>query len=66
MEVFVQHCILAVVAESVAVADEWRIATRHAFQWALLHGYRVTAFHRDRDAFRCFYVLTRNGYEVAA
>jgi predicted GNAT superfamily acetyltransferase len=58
--------IQAVVAESVAVADEWRIATRHAFQWALLHGYRVTAFHRDRDASRCFYVLTRNGYEVAA
>lgn len=58
--------IQAVVAESVAVADDWRIATRQSFQWALLHGYRVTAFHRDHAASRCFYVLTRNGYEAAA
>jgi len=57
--------IQAVVAESVAIADEWRIATRQSFQWAFLHGYRVTSLHRDHAASRCFYVLTRLGHESA-
>ena len=45
-------------------ADEmlrWRIATRSYFQWAFLHGYRVSALHRDREAERAFYVIDRNG-----
>jgi len=45
-------------------ADEmlsWRMATRTYFQWAFLHGYRVSALHRDREAQRAFYVIDRNG-----
>jgi predicted GNAT superfamily acetyltransferase len=45
-------------------ADEmltWRTATRTYFQLAFLHGYRVTALHRDRDAARAFYVIDRTG-----
>ena len=58
--------IQAVVAESVAVADNWRIATRQSFQWAFLHDYRVTAFHRDHASLRSFYVLTRHAYEATS
>jgi predicted GNAT superfamily acetyltransferase len=56
--------IQAIVAQSVAIADEWRLATRQSFQWAFLHGYRVTSLHRDHAASRSFYVLTRNAYEA--
>jgi predicted GNAT superfamily acetyltransferase len=45
-------------------ADEmlrWRTATRTYFQWAFLHGYRVSALHRDHEAQRAFYVIDRNG-----
>jgi predicted GNAT superfamily acetyltransferase len=57
--------IQAVVAQSVAIADEWRIATRQSFQWAFLHGYRVGALHRDHATARSFYVLTRQPNEAA-
>ena len=40
---------------------KWRMATRTYFQWAFLHGYRVTSLHRDRDAERAFYVVDRAG-----
>ena len=45
-------------------ADEmssWRVATRTYFQWAFLHGYRVSALHRDHEAQRAFYVIDGNG-----
>jgi predicted GNAT superfamily acetyltransferase len=45
-------------------ADEmlrWRIATRSYFQSAFVHGYRVSALHRDREAERAFYVIDRSG-----
>jgi len=45
-------------------ADEilrWRIATRTYFQWAFLHGYRVSALQRDHEAERAFYVIDRDG-----
>ena len=58
--------IQAVVAESVTVADRWRIATRQSFQWAFLHDYRVTAFHRDHASSRSFYVLTRHAHEATS
>lgn len=58
--------IQAIVAQSVAIADEWRFATRQHFQWAFLHGYRVTSFHRDHQASRCFYVLARASQETPA
>ena len=37
----------------------WRMATREHFQWSFLHGYRVTALHRDRAASRAFYLIER-------
>jgi predicted GNAT superfamily acetyltransferase len=37
----------------------WRLATREHFQWSFLHGYRVTALHRDRAASRAFYLIER-------
>ena len=58
--------IQAVVAQSVAIADEWRMATRQSFQWAFQNGYRVTSFHRERASSRSFYVLTRNANEAAS
>jgi predicted GNAT superfamily acetyltransferase len=48
-----------VTAESREALGRWRLATRTHFQWAFLHGYRVTALHRDRLASRAFYVLRR-------
>lgn len=57
--------IQAIVAQSVAIADEWRLATRQSFQWAFLHGYKVTSFHRDYAGSRSFYVLTRTAHEAA-
>lgn len=39
----------------------WRLATREHFQWSFLHGYRVTALHRDRAASRAFYLIERGG-----
>jgi predicted GNAT superfamily acetyltransferase len=49
-----------VTAESPDALGRWRAATRTHFQWAFLHGYRVTALHRDRIAGRAFYVLRRD------
>jgi predicted GNAT superfamily acetyltransferase len=40
---------------------EWRAATRAHFQWALGHGYAITALRRDAAAGRAFYVLRDPG-----
>ncbi|MGH7619708.1 MAG: hypothetical protein ACREPM_21040, partial [Gemmatimonadaceae bacterium] len=49
-----------VTAQAPEALERWRTATRMHFQWAFLHGYRVTALHRDRLAARAFYVLRRD------
>jgi predicted GNAT superfamily acetyltransferase len=48
-----------VTSEGPDALSRWRLATRTHFQWAFLHGYRVSALHRDRLASRAFYVLRR-------
>lgn len=55
-----------VTAESAEALSRWRLATRTHFQWAFLHGYRVTALHRDRVASRAFYVLRRDAQGVGS
>jgi predicted GNAT superfamily acetyltransferase len=42
----------------------WRLATREHMQWALRHGYRIAAFHRDRAESRAFYLIARDAREV--
>ncbi|MGD2154930.1 MAG: GNAT family N-acetyltransferase [Gemmatimonadales bacterium] len=44
---------------SLAAAESWRVTARRALTHYLGRGYRVTGFQRDREAGRCFYVLTR-------
>jgi len=50
-----------VVEESPALAAWWRTSTRQHFQWALEHGYSITALRRDLDTSRAFYIITRDG-----
>ncbi|HEX7051101.1 MAG TPA: hypothetical protein VF188_12915 [Longimicrobiales bacterium] len=45
----------AMIEDDLALAQQWRVATRHAFLGYLERGYRVVAFRRE--AARCFYVL---------
>jgi predicted GNAT superfamily acetyltransferase len=54
-----------VTAQSPEALGRWRVATRTHFQWAFLHGYRVSALHRDRIAGRAFYVLRRDVQSAA-
>ncbi len=43
---------------SIDTARAWRATTRRAFLHYLEREYQVTGFRRDRDAGRCFYILT--------
>ena len=36
------------------VMNLWRMATREHLQWALCHGYRIAALHRDLAESRAF------------
>lgn len=45
-------------ARSPNAAAEWRLATRNHFQWALLQGLSISAFHRDPVTGRAFYVTS--------
>jgi predicted GNAT superfamily acetyltransferase len=40
-------------------ARDWRGSTRRAFVHYMGRGYRVVGLLRDREAFRCFYILER-------
>ena len=42
----------------------WRVATREHVQWALGHGYRIAALHRDLAESRAFYLTARDAREV--
>lgn len=46
-------------AEDHARALRWRATTRRAFLWYQERGYRVTAFRRDPETRRCFYLVAR-------
>lgn len=52
--------VLRVVAKSPNAGRTWRLAVRDHFQWALSHGYVVAGVHRDVEAERSFYVITRS------
>lgn len=45
-------------AEAPEVARGWRRMTRRCFEAYLDSGHRVSAFYRDRESGRCFYVVT--------
>jgi predicted GNAT superfamily acetyltransferase len=47
-------------------AARWHAETRAHFEWALSHGYTVTALHRDPVTSRAFYVLVLQPRERAA
>jgi predicted GNAT superfamily acetyltransferase len=50
-----------VVDESPAIAAAWRASSREHFQWAIRHGFAVTALRRDAETKRAFYVIARDG-----
>ena len=50
-----------VVDESPATAAAWRASSRQHFQWAIRHGFAVTALRRDAETRRAFYVIRRDG-----
>jgi predicted GNAT superfamily acetyltransferase len=50
--------------ESADAMNLWRVATREHMQWALCHGYRIAALHRDRAESRAFYLIARDEREV--
>jgi len=51
--------------ESADAMNLWRVATREHVQWALRHGYRIAALHRDIAESRAFYLVARDAREVA-
>jgi predicted GNAT superfamily acetyltransferase len=53
-----------VAEESADAMNLWRVATREHMQWALRHGYRIAAFHRDLAESRAFYLIARDAREV--
>ena len=55
-----------VAEESADAMNLWRVATREHMQWALRHGYRITALHRVRAEARAFYLIEREPREVTA
>jgi len=52
--------------ESADAMNLWRVSTREHLQWALRHGYRVVALHRDLAESRAFYLIARDVREVTA
>lgn len=55
-----------VVDDSPSIAATWRASSRQYFQWALRHGFAVTALYRDPETARAFYVITRDGPAASA
>jgi predicted GNAT superfamily acetyltransferase len=52
-----------VAEESADAMNLWRLATRDHVQWALRHGYRIAALHRDLAESRAFYLIARDAPE---
>jgi len=52
--------ILGVLSRSTSTAEQWRLAVRVHFQWALSNGYAVAGLLRDPLSDRSFYLVSRD------
>ena len=52
--------ILGVLSRSTSTAEQWRLAVRVPFQWALSNGYAVAGLLRDPLSDRSFYLVSRD------
>ncbi|HEV8216965.1 MAG TPA: hypothetical protein VGP95_14055 [Gemmatimonadaceae bacterium] len=52
--------ILGVLSRSTSTAEQWRLAVRAHFQWALSNGYAVAGLLRDPLSDRSFYLVSRD------